>query len=422
MLQVETAIIGAGPYGLSISAHLRAAGLPFQIFGTPLESWRAFMPEGMFLKSEPFASSLWDPQCNFTLERFLSERQIHYQPVRNPVSLAQFLDYAEWFRQGAVGEICDVKVKRIRRNSHNFALDLADGRSLEARRVILATGQMAFRYVPPEISDLPEPLCKHSTLLGDVKAYSGRDCTIIGAGQSALESAALLNEAGATVRVLARVGRLNWNSTPIRDRTLVDWIRKPEAGLGAGWQSLVISEFPRFFRWFFPTDKRHQIVATSWGPSGAWWLRERVEGQVDLLFRHRIRSAGAEGGHVRLIVEGPEGMKEVLTDHLIAATGFKINLDRLGYLDPALRKNIALEEYAPVLDASFETSVPGLFLVGAASAPTFGPVMRFMFGAKHAAPILARRLAAGSRAPAKFVRVKTTDELRSRNPSEAIRG
>jgi thioredoxin reductase len=389
---IETAIIGAGPYGLSIAAHLRAAGLPFEIFGTPLESWRAFMPQGMLLKSEPFASSLWDPKRNFTLERFSAERKIHYQRSRNPVSLTQFLDYAEWFRQGAVGEIHEVKIRRIRRNSHTFSLELADGSSLEARRVILATGQMPFRHVPAEISDLPEPLCKHSTLLGDVKAYSGRDCTIIGAGQSALESAALLHEAGATVRVLARVDRINWNCKPMLHRTLVDWIREPEAGLCAGWGCLAVSEFPRLFRRLFPADKRRRYVATSFGPAIAWWLRERVEGKIDLLFCHQIQSVNDEGGRLRLVVKGPEGLKEVLTDQLIAATGFKINLDRLDYLDPALKKNIAREEYAPVLDASFETSVPGLFLVGPVSAPTFGPVMRFMFGAKHAAPILAWRL------------------------------
>jgi FAD-dependent urate hydroxylase len=389
---IETAIVGAGPYGLSIAAHLRAAGLPFEIFGTPLESWRSFMPEGMLLRSEPFASSLWDPKRNFTLKRFSAERKIYYQRARNPVSLTQFLDYAEWFRQGAVGEIHDVKVQRIRRNSHTFSLDLADGSSLEARRVILATGQMAFRYVPPEISDLPEPLCKHSTLLGDVKAYSGRDCTIIGGGQSALETAALLHEAGATVRVLARARQINWNGEPIIHRTLVDWIREPEAGLCAGWGCLAVSELPRVFRWLFPADKRRRYVATSFGPAGAWWLRERVEGKIDVLFRHQIQSAQDAGGRLRLVVKGPEGLKEVLTDHVIAATGFKIDLDRLDYLDPALKKNIAREDYAPALDASFETSVPGLFLVGAVSAPAFGPVMRFMFGAKHAAPILARRL------------------------------
>jgi FAD-dependent urate hydroxylase len=422
MLHIETAIIGAGPYGLSIAAHLRAIGLPFQIFGTPLESWQAFMPEGMFLKSEPFASTLWDPQRNFTLKRFLSEKKIPYRPVGTPVSLAQFLDYAEWFRKGAVGEVCDIKISRIRRNSDNFTLDLTDGSSLEARRVVLATGPIAFRYLPPEISGLPEPLCKHSTLLSDVKAYSGRDCTIVGAGQSALESAALLHEAGATVRVLARADRIRWNNAPIVDRTLFDWIRNPEAGLGAGWQSLVVSEFPRLFRWLLPIEKRHRLVATSWGPSGSWWLRERVEGKMDLLVRQQIRSASDAGGRIRLLVEGPEGRREILTDRVIAATGFKVDLDRLDYLDAALKNNIARENHAPVLDASFETSVPGLFLVGALSAPTFGPVMRFIFGAKHAAPILARRLAAGSRGPEKSVRTEITDELSRENQAQAVRG
>ncbi|MGZ3689772.1 MAG: NAD(P)/FAD-dependent oxidoreductase, partial [Bdellovibrionota bacterium] len=62
MERIDTVIVGAGPYGLSIAAHLKAARIPFKILGTPLESWRNFMPEGMFLRSEPFASSLWDPK------------------------------------------------------------------------------------------------------------------------------------------------------------------------------------------------------------------------------------------------------------------------------------------------------------------------------------------------------------------------
>jgi FAD-dependent urate hydroxylase len=389
---IDTAIVGAGPYGLSISAHLRAIGRPFQIFGTPLESWRSFMPKGMYLKSEAFASSLWDPSRKFTMRRFHAERQMPYQDVSNPVSLSHFLDYAEWFRKNAVGDVRDVKVKRIQRNSHNFILELADGELLEARRVILATGPIPFRYVPPEISGVPEPFCIHSALLQDPAGYAGRDCTVIGAGQSALESAALLHEAGAKVRLLARGGQIRWNTPPIRNRTLLDWIRTPEAGLGAGWQSLGISELPRLFRWLLPKGKRHQLVATSWGPSGAWWLRERVEGKVDLFVRHKVQSASVAAGRVSLIVEEPKGTKEIVTDHVIAATGFKTNLDRLAYLDPALKKKIALEDYAPLLDGSFETSVPGLFFVGPMSAPAFGPVMRFMFGAKHAAPMLASRL------------------------------
>lgn len=396
MSAIETVIVGAGPYGLSIAAHLREAGLPYEILGTPLESWRAFMPEGMVLRSEPFASNLWDPRRKFTLERYSAERKIHYQPVCNPLSLAQFLDYSEWFRQGAVGEVRDVKAQRVRRNSHNFHLDLSDGTSLEARQVVLATGPIAFRYVPPEIRDLPESLCMHSALLRNVKSYAGRDCTVIGAGQSALESVALLHEAGANVRLLARAPKINWNKVPICNRTWIDWIRKPEGGLSAGWEGWAVSELPRLFRFLFAAEKRQGFVSRSYGPAGAWWLRERVEGKVELLFRHQVRSSQEVGGRVRLVVEGPEGTKEILTDHIISATGFKVNLDQVDYLDSSLKESIAREGKAPRLDASFETSVPGLFLVGASSAGTFGPVMRFMFGAKHAAPILAGRLKSSS--------------------------
>jgi FAD-dependent urate hydroxylase len=388
----ETVILGAGPYGLSIAAHMKARKLPFEILGTPLETWRAYMPDNMVLRSEPFASNLWDPRRKYTLKQFSAEKKTHYQPICNPIPIREFLDYTEWFRQGAVGEVRDAKVQRLRRNSHNFILDLTDGSTVKARRVVVATGLMPFRHVPPEYSHLAAPLCMHSSMLGDLKRYSGRDCTIIGAGQSALETAALLSEAGARVRIIARKDQLSWNTKPSAHRTLIDWICRPEAGICAGWSCWAVSELPRVFRWLFPAEKRHRFVASRYGPAGAWWLRERVEGKIELLLGHKIRQAEDAAGRVRLVVEGPDGPAEILTDHLIAATGFKTDLDRLEYLDPELKKNIKRESYAPLLDASFETSVPNLFFVGILSAPTFGPVMRFMFGAKHTAPILASRL------------------------------
>jgi hypothetical protein len=95
-----------------------------------------------------------------------------------------------------------------------------------------------------------------------------------------------------------------------------------------------------------------------------------------------------------LHVEGPGGERQIVTDQVVAGTGFRVNVDRLDYLDPKLRAEIAREGKgeAPKLGAGFESSVPGLFIVGIAGAPVFGPVMRFMFGAKHAAPIVARKL------------------------------
>jgi hypothetical protein len=391
----ETVIVGAGPYGLSIAAHLRAAGIPYQLFGSTLESWRAFMPAGMILKSEPFASNLWDPRRKFTLQRFAAEAKIPYEHSGRPLSLAKFLDYAEWFRQRAVGEPNPAKVQRITGSAGEFTLEFANQAPVKARRVILATGHMAFRYVPSELAGLAEPLCFHSTRIGDPRAFAGRDVTIVGAGQSALESAALLHEAGAVVRLIARAERLIWNPAPSANRrSLFDSIRRPESGLGYGWRSVAVCELPQVFRRLFPAPKRHRFVAGSWGPTGAWWLRNRFEDRVNTLLSSRIRSASPVGERIRLVVDQPGGPSEIETDHVICGTGFKVDVDRMDLLDAALRTSIAREGAAPLLDAHFETSVGGLFIVGIASAPTFGPVMRFMFGAKHVAPALARHLRA----------------------------
>jgi thioredoxin reductase len=390
----DTVIVGAGPYGLSIAAHLRAAGLQFQLFGTPLESWRAFMPAGMVLKSEAFASNLWDPQRKFTLQRYSTEHKIPYQRSGRPLPLSVFLDYADWFRRRAVGEVSPAKIRRITRGIEDFTLEFEDQPPVRARRVILATGHMAFRYIPPELANIDEPFCLHSSRIGDVRTFRGRDVAILGAGQSAIETAALLHEAGATVTLVARCNRLLWNDPPSnKPHSWANSLTRPESGLGMGWRSWAVSELPQLFRRLFSEEKRHRFVAGSWGPSGAWWLRERFENRFATLLGCRIRSAVRVGERLRLVLEQANGASELETDQVIAGTGFKVDIDRLGFIDPSLRTRIAREAAAPLLDAHFQTSVPGLFIVGVASAPTFGPVMRFMYGAKHVAPVLTRHLA-----------------------------
>jgi FAD-dependent urate hydroxylase len=392
-LDSDIVIIGAGPYGLSIAAHLRAAKQPFQIFGNPLESWRAFMPAGMILKSERFASNLWDPARQFTLQRYCESHRVPYQSVGSPLSLELFLKYAEWFRQQAVGEIQNKKVVRLAlRVAGGFELTLEDGSHLTSRRVVLATGHMAFRRLPTQLSDLTEPLVMHSTRMEEVKAYAGCDVTIIGAGQSALETAALLHESGARVRLVARTSRLEWNARS-RPRALAQRILAPDAGIASGWKSYAISELPRVFRWYFPAGKRHRFVAGSYGPSGAWWLRNRVESHIETWLNTELESAAVAEGGVSLRVRRAGTVHEVRANRVIAATGFEIDIDRLDYLEPALRANIARESGGiPALSSHFESSIPGLFVVGVASSPVFGPIMRFMYGAKHVAPTLARRL------------------------------
>src|SRR6266540_4232812 len=71
-------IIGAGPYGVSIAAHLRSIGIDFRIFGISMHRWRAQMPIGMFLKSEGRGSSLSDPTGHHTLARYCTEEGLQY--------------------------------------------------------------------------------------------------------------------------------------------------------------------------------------------------------------------------------------------------------------------------------------------------------------------------------------------------------
>lgn len=391
-MDLETTIVGAGPYGLSIAAHLKAKRQPFQIFGSPMESWRKFMPAGMILKSEPFASNIWDPGRRFTLEQYCRSHKLTYQAVGNPVTLGLFLEYAEWFRRNTQQDPLERRVVALRRSGSGFALSFADGSQATSRHVVLATGHLSYSMTPPELSHLPESLFVHSSRLGEVSSYAGRDVTIIGGGQSALETAALLHEAGARVRVLARRRSIAWNG-PSKPRPFFERILRPDAGIASGWKSVAISELPRTFRRVFAPAKRHRFVADAFGPSGAWWLRDRVDGRFELSPGSSVAAAAPADSRLRLSVASSDGYREIVTDQIIAATGYRVDIERLQYLDPGLVREIRREAGGiPQLSATFETSVPGLFMVGLTSSPVFGPIMRFMYGAKHVAPILANRL------------------------------
>jgi cation diffusion facilitator CzcD-associated flavoprotein CzcO len=395
MSYLETAIIGSGPYGLSLAAHLRHQGLPFGLFGQPMQSWSAYMPKGMLLKSEPFASNLWDPLRANTLETFCRKKRLPYLPTGWPVPIDLFLDYAAWFQERTGASPNGSTVTRIDIGEAGlFSLTTADDRQWTARNVVIATGHMPFMHIPEPLRELPDNLLAHTAQLHDLSRFSGRVVTVVGAGQSALESAALLLEAGARVRLLAR-RQINWNPPSEAKRSLRQRIGAPESGLAPGWRSLMFSEMPRLFR-HFPLAWRHKIVATKWGPAGTAWLIDRLVNKVELLTGRSIVSAKACDGGVRLIVAGPDGTETIDTDCVIAGTGFKADIDKLAFLSENLRARIAREKHAVQLNPLSETSVPNLFVVGILSAPTFGPVMRFMFGAKHAAPIVSRAIAARS--------------------------
>src|ERR1700733_805853 len=235
---LNTAIIGAGPYGLSIAAHLRRSGIPFRIFGRPMDSWMEHMPKGMMLKSDGFASDIYDPEKAFTLRKFCAERGIEYADAGVPVRLDTFSAYGLAFRDRMVPELEDKLVTSIDRLSEGFRLVLETGETFTARRVVLAIGITHFEHVPDNLASLPPEFLSHSFRHHHLEGFRGRNVVVIGGGSSATDLAGLLHEAGAEVQLVSRRASLKFHGAPQigHARSLLQRIHRPQSGIGPGWR------------------------------------------------------------------------------------------------------------------------------------------------------------------------------------------
>lgn len=380
-------VVGAGPYGLSIASHAADAGLKLRVFGRPMASWRDNMPAGMFLKSEPWASNLSDPAARWRLDVYCATQGVTARHGE-PIPVETFAEYGLWFARNAVPAVDERTVTRIASGQGGFEAVTADGETVRARTVALAVGVMPFVEIPAALRGLPPELVSHSSHHGGLDRFRGRDVTVIGGGQAALETAALLAEQGSRVRVLARADRLRWNDVPPAwERPWWRSARSPQSGLGRGWRNWFYAERPGLYH-RLPESTRARVAATALGPAGAWWVRDRVEGSVEVGLGHEVTAARAVPGGVRLEVTGADAIE---TEHVIAATGFKATRDRLGLLSADLRGALAtVADGSPAVGRDFESSHPGLFLAGLVTAAGFGPAMRFVHGASFTAETLVR--------------------------------
>lgn len=390
---VDIAIIGAGPYGLSIASHLRARGINFRIFGSPMHTWRTQMPKGMRLKSEGFASALYDPESELTLGHYCKQQGIPYADMGFPIPLETFISYGQEFQKRFVPNLEDKPVLSLDRTSSGFQISLADGEALAARRVVVAVGISHFQYVPPSLSALPEDFASHTSRHITFERFRGREVVVLGAGASALDVAALLHQSGAAVQVVARKPVVRFHEPPGRiPRPLLERIQYPMTGLGPGWRSLFCTSAPLVFRqlpeWF-----RLEVVRRHLGPAAAWFVKDQVVGNVGFNLGLTLKEANEHNGRVHLQLADAKGtLRTMEADHVIAGTGYRVDLGRLTFLNP-LAAGIRSVHRAPVLSADFESSIPGLYFVGAAAANTFGPLLRFAYGARFTAPRISKHLA-----------------------------
>lgn len=395
----DLVVVGAGPYGLSIASHAAAAGLNLRVLGRPMASWRDHMPQGMFLKSEPWSSNLSDPSGTHTLAAYCAARGITVEHGR-PLPIGTFTEYGQWFGKRATPLADEQTVTSVVPCARGFRVETAEGEVIVARTVVMAIGVMPFVHKPGPLRKLPSAFVSHSSHHRELSKFKGKDVTVVGAGQAALETAALLAEEGAHVRVVARADRINWNSPPQPlQRSLMRALRDPHCGLGTGWPSWAWSEIPWAVR-KLPAGLRLHIARSALGPAGAWWLRDRFEFAVPVLLSSRLASAELVRDQVRLRLESTDGVvRTVETDHVVAATGFTPRLSRLPMLDESVRHILHRvgNSDAPELNGRFESSHPGLFFAGLITAPSFGPSMRFVYGATFTASRLVqgvqRRLA-----------------------------
>ena len=404
----DSVVVGAGPYGLSTAAHLRARGLKVATFGKPLQLWRDHMPEGMLLRSFWWASNLSDPHRKYGIEQFFLEQDPQFFEKHDrlgekpkgidPLTIETFIEYGLWFQKQAVPDVDETFVTNIEHKDRRFEVTLADGRVVQSTTVVMAPGLSYYTYRPPEYDHLSAELVSHTSEHHTFDRFAGKSVVVIGAGQSALESAALLNEAGAEVHVVHR-SPIRWlELADFVGRSLIRRIRAPKAGIAAGWDNWLIEHFPYTFQ-RLPRTKRDEFLRGrgSHGPAGSHWLKDRIIGKVTLHELQQVQEIKESDAGVVLTLSNNETL---VADHVLLGTGYRADIKRLPMLSPSLQASVQTYRQAPVLNNWFETSVPGLYFVGFSALSSFGPFFRFIVGTEAAG----RRIAAAASRKARITK------------------
>ena len=385
----EVAVIGAGPYGLAAAAHLRAAGKETVVFGQPMEFWEKQMPTGMLLRSAWYACDISDPHGRFSLGDFKEREK---QEFSAPVPLDSFVRYGQWFQRELLPDLDRRKVARIEKNG-SFRLSMSDGETLHAKRVVVAAGISRFAYRPPEFINLPRKLASHSSEHRDLGQFRGQRVIVVGGGQSAFESAALLKENGAEVELVMRAPEVRWLRGSVQFRTKLGALRRllyPPTDVGPPGLNQLIAR-PHLFRWL-PRRLQTRWAYRAIRPAAATWLRDRMDG-VRITTGRSVVQAVACGDVAR--VELDDGSTREV-DHVLLGTGFRVDVSRYDFIGPQLLQNLHIDQGYPRLTLGLESSIEGLHFMGAPAARSLGPLVRFVSGTGYSARALTEAIVRSS--------------------------
>ena len=391
MARCDVAIIGAGPYGLSATAHLHTVkGLDIHTFGEPMSFWQRNMPVGMLLRSGWTASQIADPNESLTLDAFRAANGNHFS---SPVPLDCFVGYGLWYQRQAVPEIDKRKITRVESGSGGFRLLFQEGEAVFARRLVVAAGIGSFTWRPPEFARLPCSFASHTSEHRGFGRFAGKQVLVIGSGQSALESAALLHEGGAEVEIVARARQIRWLGGLVSKTihnglgsTLSRLLYAPTDVGPAGISQVVarpdlVRRLPRSIQdWFRKRSIR---------PLGARWLIPRLQ-NVPIKLGHTVVSAAPVGERIKVKLD--DGGERTI-DHVLLGTGYRVDVSKYDFLAPQLANSISCFQGYPRLREGFETSVPRLHILGAPAVWSFGPLMQFVVGTHYSSRSLLRCVA-----------------------------
>jgi cation diffusion facilitator CzcD-associated flavoprotein CzcO len=390
----KVAIIGAGPYGLSVAAHLASRNVEHRIFGRPMQFWSqiAKAADARFLKSYCFGTNLSSPKQGFTFAD-------HNLPLGletvEPCSMSNFTAYGEWFQQKNVPWVEPVNISHVCQAGNGFDVTLTNGERFGANRVVVATGLAYFASLPAVLRALPAEMAMHTSDINSFDQFRGKTVAVLGCGQSALEAAALVREAGGTSKLLIREDRVIWHGRISgMKRNVFQRLRSPISGLGSGPKAWVLTNFPSLLH-HLPESWRTGFTLRHLPPEGAWWLRPRVEGLVEHELNTSVVGAAEKGGKAALTLRDTRSgaERELQVDQVIAGTGYDMDIKRLTFLDSKLSGAVDLILRSPRLKGNFESSVSGLYFVGPLSAMSFGPLFRFVIGASYSARTVSAHMA-----------------------------